>query len=685
MGKAVVTLPDGRQAEVTFDTQDQLDATINDLVKSPAAPKETHGQFNLGAWAGEAGLQAVTGLGGTIAGGLHGLYDIATGKSSEQAAADVQSTQQALTYQPRTAGGQVLSKVAGLPGQLISGASDYLGGKAAEGATALGATPETAGAIGAGVNVAGQALPAAMGYRAGKAPAATAQAGAIGETEALQQATERAQNYAATRLGVDWGSLPKIFQDRLTNIAKDATNLDKLPVEAIKREAQLQSLRVPVSTTRGKLTRNPAEARREALATATEAGKRILDIDEQTNRDLRANIEGLRNAVGGVGRTAATARTAEDVGTAVQGAINAKKAVSEANYRALYKEAENVNPTATVTAKPVLDLLEGSPEIQNLGFVDSWMKKAGINRSDPASIRELNIKELQDLRTKATGIARSGGTESYYAGQVIKAIDDTMEAVPKSAKAWKDAQSAFKQHKIEFEDQAALERLGMKSRTDPRTALEDTWNKSIKSSTVAQIRQLKRSLLGGGTEETRLQGKNALRELKRETVNQYLNAVTKGVATNEAGETVLTAAKMNQALDTIGGEARVKEILGERGLRELKQIIEAAKITKTDASIRSAGSTTMQNLLAFAEKIDRLPVVGPTVVGAAKLAKKGYELGSSGRVAREAATSPLETASRKSGTSASIKRKTQILKSTAPAAVAGSMTLRDNSNIGSQP
>jgi hypothetical protein len=198
-------------------------------------------------------------------------------------------------------------------------------------------------------------------------------------------------------------------------------------------------------------------------------------------------------------------------------------------------------------------------------------------------------------------------------------------------------------------------------------------------------------LLSGGTEESRLQGKLALRELKRETVNQYLINVTKGVSTNKAFEAVLTADQMNKALSAIGGEARVKAILGERGLRELKQIIEAAKITKTDASVRSAGSTTMQNLLAFAENIDKLPggkplkkvagVVGNVASGVGMALKNAYKMGESDRVAREAATSPLETAARKAGTSASIKRKTQTLKSTAPAAVAGSMTLRDNSNV----
>ena len=41
MGQALVTLPDGTKAQITFDSQDQLDATVSDLAKSHAAPQQS--------------------------------------------------------------------------------------------------------------------------------------------------------------------------------------------------------------------------------------------------------------------------------------------------------------------------------------------------------------------------------------------------------------------------------------------------------------------------------------------------------------------------------------------------------------------------------------------------------------------------------------------------------------------
>ena len=79
MPEALVTLPDGRKAKVTFTDKAQLDATIADLtkpaggadaktaVKPPgAAPHELHG--NVGVGAAETGLKLGTGLASSAAG-----------------------------------------------------------------------------------------------------------------------------------------------------------------------------------------------------------------------------------------------------------------------------------------------------------------------------------------------------------------------------------------------------------------------------------------------------------------------------------------------------------------------------------------------------------------------------------------------------------------------------------------
>jgi hypothetical protein len=133
----------------------------------------------------------------------------------------------------------------------------------------------------------------------------------------------------------------------------------------------------------------------------------------------------------------------------------------------------------------------------------------------------------------------------------------------------------------------------------------------------------------------------------------------------------------------------VREILGERALKEMKNLIEAAKIAKTEPTIRNAGSSTMQNLLAFAEKfIDKVPVVGDTLGGVVKGVGKLKEMGEGGRVAREAVKQPTDKAATQ------VKRQTRAekrrgelkkaLRKVGPAG-ASSMTLRDDTDLGKSP
>ena len=55
----------------------------------------------------EAGANMASGMVGSAVGGLHGIYDVVTGKGADQATKDIQADQEALTYQPRTAVGKM--------------------------------------------------------------------------------------------------------------------------------------------------------------------------------------------------------------------------------------------------------------------------------------------------------------------------------------------------------------------------------------------------------------------------------------------------------------------------------------------------------------------------------------------------------------------------------------------------
>lgn len=99
----------------------------------------------------ETGVGMTTGLAGSVAGGLRGLYSLATGEGSETAADKVRATQEFFTYQPRTKQGQAMTAVTSMPGELAARAGGAVG-------TAVGNVvgPQTGVAFGA----AGEILPA---------------------------------------------------------------------------------------------------------------------------------------------------------------------------------------------------------------------------------------------------------------------------------------------------------------------------------------------------------------------------------------------------------------------------------------------------------------------------------------------------------------------------------------------
>lgn len=102
---------------------------------------------------GKAALSQVTGAAGSIAGGLHGLYTLATTGDSNAAAESVRKTQDALTYRPEegTMAAHYNDALASNANPLtwIPKASDWAGEKVAEvtGSPALGAAVNVAGNV----------------------------------------------------------------------------------------------------------------------------------------------------------------------------------------------------------------------------------------------------------------------------------------------------------------------------------------------------------------------------------------------------------------------------------------------------------------------------------------------------------------------------------------------------------
>jgi len=483
----------------------------------------------------------------------------------------------------------------------------------------------------------------------------------------------RAEAFVRDRLGMTWDALGARTQAKLERVAADAQALDRLNPEAVKRQAKLEALRVPIKTTAGRLSRDDAQLIKEEGVAGTNAGRAIRQIDEEANAGLRKNIEVLIDRLRGVGASRGSALRGERVGEVIAGRseeapgiLTKRQRQAKAVTNAKYAEARKTDPDAKVDAGPMYDFIRGEPDVinpqtQHLGWLRGWLKKAGIESLDeagePKERRPISAIELDDLRQLAGKHAGPTSPSAHYAGQVLAVIDKMFdEGLPNSAGKWKEARDAHRAERAEFKNQGAIDRLvgtkGGRFGTDPKTALEDVWKVSIKNARIDEIRQLKRSLLAGQDAETRLQGKQALRTLRAATAQNLLDEIQKGVSTNERGEANITADSINRWIRGIGndgtvegGEEKLQVIFGRKATRELMDIREAAQIAKTMPTTRVSGSNTFQNILNWMEDTGLGTVaktVGPAVGELGSTVAKRLRTGATVRAASEDATSAGE-------------------------------------------
>jgi len=131
---------------------------IGHLSKAQAKPDTTASNVAAvipGASTADAGAALASGAVAAPIAGLSGLGTAiakAFGITDADPADVIHKVQAALTYEPKTEGGKNAVKAIGyIPSKIAEGA-DWAGGKVQQGATALGASPEVAGAAGAATN-----------------------------------------------------------------------------------------------------------------------------------------------------------------------------------------------------------------------------------------------------------------------------------------------------------------------------------------------------------------------------------------------------------------------------------------------------------------------------------------------------------------------------------------------------
>lgn len=379
----------------------------------------------------------------------------------------------------------------------------------------------------------------------------------------------------------------------------------------------------------------------EGNLAATETGVPIRTIRDAQSRDLAANVDVLRERTRGRGEKRGQAETPEDVGVSVQGTLRDKLREREQLVSDLYKRAERTGEMQEpVSPKPILDMVEATPDKTHLKWVKEWADSVGVTKTEKTggitveSMRNLTLKELEDLRQSAVARAMDGGTEGFYAGKVIRAIDEATEGA--GGNAYKVARAARRQQALDFEDPASVARLvENRSRTDRATALEDTWRKSVLGGSIADLNQVKNRLL---LDDKSGAGRKAWRDMRAQTLEFIREEATRGSQTLPDGTRPFSAAGMEKALRAIGPQ-KLESLFGSGTVGKLQQILEAARITRTEPPRIHQGSSTVGNALAFLENslVERVPYVGPGI-------QKARIESAKRQAVREAQSTPLDEA-----------------------------------------
>lgn len=553
--------------------------------------------------------------------------------------------QQYLTYQPSDPNSATMKAVTA-PGRLLQGSSDYLGAQAEKTGipyldnVARGIPLAAANALGIKAmrpttfNVPKEMqTPVIAGQQQAKIvpPAAAPPPPITGKTP-----EERARNYVESRTNLVWDSLSQKVRQQLTDIAKSSNRLEQLDATAVERQAVLSALDRPINNaTRGQLTRDPLQQRREQLLKSTEQGEPLRSIDIEQNARLLENLDVLR------GKTGAKAVGESQIGQSVQGALRARLTEENVRVAKLYREAEKAGELqGPVNIDKLVEYLRNHDDPSQVGYAMSRLKQLGAIKEEAnggitvSQNTPLTLAQLEGIRRAAVAAGKNGGTAGHYAKELKGVLDDVTDGA--GGAKYQEARAARRAVGEEFERQKAVASLvkNRKMSTDRAIALEDTWRKTVLNGSIEDIGRVRASL------ERSPGGQQAWKDLQGATVDYIQERATGGVRgmRNQSGDLNTTWAGLKRAVDEIGDE-KLAAVFGKDQAQAITRIVDAAQILKTEAPMLVKGSPTIDKLLTL---IDKVPVAGPAVTGGIQLVRKAGEIGKSGREIRRATTSPLD-------------------------------------------
>ena len=372
-------------------------------------------------------------VGGTVgaaAGGLRGLYDLATGQGVNKASSDIQATQQAVNKltAPETKFGQEATDVASIPSNLLAKAGNYVGSKVAT------VSPLAGALVNAGIQVA----PMLVGAKAMGGDDVVAGAnqltGAKDITPAILKPSEDAQNPLAGASDSDLGSVGAASTNPLTAastvspdlaalVSKYTKNGDPINQTALNAHIEAESLPVPVKLTEGQATGDIHTLSQEQnmRATTPEIASRF---DEQ-NQALKDNLPAIKEAVA----PDVFDKDHIDMGQGLIDAYLSKDAALKSDIDAKYQALRDANGGDFPVDAPTLYNNIADSFKQNLNSAKLTDGPVGAQMRELQSLSDngqMSMEQYLALRKNLGDIARTAtdGTDRAMAAEAVRQMEE---------------------------------------------------------------------------------------------------------------------------------------------------------------------------------------------------------------------------------------------------------------------
>ena len=376
------------------------------------------------------------------------------------------------------------------------------------------------------------------------------------------------------------------------SMAPETTPGDKLSVGAGKvsqpqlRQASAGELPVPMRLSKGQASRKFEDVRFEReTAKDPELGGPLRERFTEQNLQLQQNLDEFIDAGGGI---APDHRT---LGMQVDKALRDELSRTKTKVRSLYNAATKKGEMAEkVDVTPITKYLDDNASAESTAPVLKGVR-AELGRLQKADGYALSINNAEQLRKFINKTAGDDRTNVHFAKELKEVIDATTEG--KGGPLYKKARAARYQQAKDFERRKLVfDLLGTKRGTDDRRiAYEGVLRKSIvdASATLDDIKHLK-NLLDRSDD-----GKQAWNELKSGAVQWIRDEAVKNVARDEAGNPIVSAAKLDKSIQQLDNSGKLDFVFGKKGAEQLRTLNDVAKdvLTVPPGSVNTSNTASV--------------------------------------------------------------------------------------------